>query len=399
MGKNKGILVVDVGTTKVCALIGEEREGELWITGKGLSRSRGLKKGAIVNIEEAATSIKEAVDQAVQQADCDIEEVYSSISGSHVNTVKGMGVVALRERQVTPIDVDKVLEAARAVEIPEDREILHEVPQEFVIDNQRGILQPIGMAGVRMEAYVQLITVHRSSLQNLLKCFELIGLEVDNVFFQGLASAEAVLTEEEKDLGVLLIDFGGGTTDGVIYWEGVLRDVFSIPVGGEHLTQDLAVGLRTSKGIADKLKIEKGVCLRDLAEEEDSFEVPGIGNRPPRMVNQKIIAEILEPRVKELLEIIELKIEELNLRPKITAGVVFTGGSSLIPGLTLLADQILDMPTRIGYPPEFPGLAGEVNLPQYATAVGMLMEVFKGREMQPREKKRSFWEKIKKLFK
>ncbi len=398
MAKNKGILVVDVGTTKVCALIGEEREGELWITGKGLSSSRGLKKGAIVNIEEAAASIKEAVDQAVQQAECDVAEIYSSISGTHVNTMKGMGVVALRERQVTPIDVDKVLEAARAVEIPEDREILHEVPQEFVIDNQRGILQPVGMAGVRLEAYVQLITVHRSALQNLLKCFEILGLEVDNVIFQGLASAEAVLTEEEKDLGVLLIDFGGGTTDGVIYWEGVLRDVFSIPVGGEHLTQDLAVGLRTSKKVADRLKIEKGVCLRDLAEEEDFFEVPGIGNRPPKNVSQKIIAEILEPRVRELLEIIELKIEELNLRPKITAGVVFTGGSSLIPGLTLLADQILDVPTRIGYPIKFPGLTEDVNLPQYATAVGMLIEVFKGREIQPKEKKSSFWEKIKKLF-
>jgi len=399
MAKNKGVLAIDVGSSKVCAVIGEQREGKIWITGKAVVPSKGLRRGAIINIEEASQVIKEVVDKALSQADCDIEAIYTNISGTYVSNVRGMGIIALKEKEVTPEEVERVLEAARAIEIPEDKEILQEIPQEFAIDNQRGILQPIGMSGIRMEVHVQFITVQKTALQNLLKCFEFAGINVNEVIFQGIASAEAVLTEEEKDLGVLLLDFGGGTIDGVVFWEGVLREVFSIPVGGEHFTHDLALGLRTSKKIAEKIKIEKGVCLKELANEEMVFEVPGIGSRPAKEVNQKIIAEILEPRAREVLELIEAKIEELKIGSKIAAGIVFTGGSALIPGLTLLADQILEMPARIGYPVKLSGVIEELNHPQYATAVGLILGAFKNVELQmPQRRVVGLWEKIKNFF-
>jgi cell division protein FtsA len=408
MGKGVGILVIDVGTTKICALIGEEREGNLWVTGMGVAPSHGLKKGMVINIDEATQSIKSAIEKAQAQAKVNIGSVYTSIAGSHVKTTPGMGVVALKEKQVTPEDVDEVLQAAQAIELPQDRVILHVIPQEFIVDQQRGILQPIGMSGVRMEAHVNLITCNRSSLQNLLKCFENLGLEVDGVIFQGLASAEAVLTPEEKELGVVLLDFGGGTTDVVVYWDNVLRYVFSLPVGGELLTNDLAIGLRTSKKEAERLKKEKGACLRELIEEDEIIEVPGIGNRPPRKINKQFLAEILEPRVKELFELIEKELKNyvleeadtLDIKSKLGSGLVITGGSSLLPGIVYLADQMFDLPARIGYPPKLPGLTEEIHHPQFATAVGMLLYVYNFmKENIFEEKKESFIEKLKDLLK
>jgi len=261
MVKEKGILVVDVGTTKICALIGEEKEEKLWVTGMGIAPSKGLKKGNIINIDEATQSIKNAIEKAQSQAKVIIDSVYTSIAGSHIKTIPGSGVVALKEKIVTPSEVEEVLYSAQAVELPQDRVILHVIPQEFIVDQNRGILQPVGMTGVRLETHVQLITCNRSNLQNLLRCFENLGLEVDGVIFQGLASGDGVLTPEEKELGVILIDFGGGTTDVVVYWDNVLRYVFSLPIGGELLTNDLAIGLRTSRKEAEKLKIKNGVCL------------------------------------------------------------------------------------------------------------------------------------------
>lgn len=401
MKKEGGILVVDVGTTKICALVGEEREGKLWVTGMGVVPALGLKRGSIINIEEASQSIKGAIDRAVSQAKLQPDYVFTGIAGSHIKTQPNMGVVALKEKEVTPQDVEEVLASAQAIDLPQDRILLHVIPQEFVVDQTRGIVHPIGMVGVRLEAHVQLITAQRSYVQNLLRCFENLNLDVDGVIFQGLASAEAVLTPEEKELGVLIIDFGGGTSDIVIYKENVLRHVASVPVGGELLTGDLAVCLRTTRNEAEKIKIENGVCLRELVEEDDFIEVAGIGQRPGRKISKKILAEILEERVKELLVLIDAEIRNF---PKtfLTSGVVLTGGSSLLPGLLYLTDQILDLPARVGYPERLPGLTEEISHPQFATAVGMLIYAYNNYYQsleKPSRKEGGLMEKIKRLLK
>ncbi|NPA40054.1 MAG: cell division protein FtsA [Thermodesulfobacteria bacterium] len=381
MAKNHGILVVDVGTTKICAMVGEFKEDGLWITGMGVSPSYGLKKGVVIDIEEATTSIREAVDKALTQSKADLDKLitYTSIAGTHIKTTSGMGTKVLKEQEVTYEDVRDAIEIAQAGSKSEDRRILHALPKEFVIDHQKGIINPVGMTGKRLEVHVNLITCNASTLQNLLRCFQKLGLEVNGVVFQGLASAEAVLTPEEKDLGVIVIDFGGGTTDVVAYWNGVLRLAFSLPVGGELLTNDLAIGLRTSKQIAEEIKKEKGVCLRELVNGDEIIEVPGIGNRPVRKVNRQFIAEILELRVKELFELVarELKkymLEEtgkLDIRSKFGSGIVLTGGSSQLPGLILTVDQMFDLPTRIGLPSNLNGIGDEILAPQFSTAVGM----------------------------
>lgn len=401
MGKEDAILVVDIGTTKICALIGEEKEGKLWVTGMGVVSSKGLKKGVVINIEEATTSIKNAIEKAKVQAKVNVRSVYTSVAGSHIKTVSGMGVVALKEKQVTSVEVQEVLDSAQAIELPPDRTILHVIPQEFIVDQHRGILHPVGMTGVRLEAHVQFITANRSVLQNLMRCFEKLNLEVEGIIFQGLASAEAVLTPEEKELGVLLIDFGGGTTDIVCFWDNVLKFVSSIPVGGELLTNDLAIGLRTSRTEAEKLKIHFGVCLKELVSDEEILEVPGIGNRPSKKLSKKVLAEILELRVRELLELVEAELNNFGDRTKITSGLVLTGGSALLPGIIYLADQILDLPTRIGYPPKLPGLTEEIYHPQYATAVGLLLYAYNSLEAEDegKAKSKSFWERIKELIK
>lgn len=401
--RRESMLVVDVGTTKVCALIGEEREGELWVTGMGIVPSQGIKKGTILSIDEATNCIRQAIGKAVTQAKTEIKEVYVSIGGSHIKTVSGMGVVALKEKYVTPEEVDEVLRSAQAIDLPQDRTILHVIPQEFVVDQQRGILQPVGMTGVRLEVHVNLIICNRSPLQNLLRCFENLGIEVGGIIFQGLASAEAVLNSEERELGVIVIDFGGGTTDVVIYWDGVLRCVFSLPVGGELLTNDLAVGLRTSRKEAERIKVEKGVCLRDLVDEEEVIEVAGIGNRPPKKFSKKFLAEILEPRVKELFELIEKELKnevlrdfsKVDLKSRIGSGIVITGGSSLLPGLVYLADQMFDLPARVGYPMRLQGLTEEIYHPQFATAVGMLLYLHRYGEKEPQEKEEGILKRIK----
>lgn len=395
-----GILVVDVGTTKICALVGEEREGKLWVTGMGVSPSQGLKKGTVINIEEATQSIRSAVERAQGQAKVQPSLVFTSVAGSHIKIHSGMGVIALRDKVVTQEDIEEVLNSAQAVDISQDRVLLHVIPQEFVLDQTRGITQPLGMTGVRLEAHVQLITAQRSYVQNLLRCFENLGLEVDGIVFQGLASAEAVLSPEEKDLGVLLIDFGGGTSDIVVYKEGVLRFASSIPVGGDLLTNDLAVCLKTSRSDAERLKLEKGVCLRELVEENEVIEVPGIGNRPPRSIQKKILAEILEERVKELLVLIDSEIKDIP-KTYLTSGVVLTGGSALLPGLIYLCDQILELPARIGFPERLPGLTEEIYHPQYATAVGMLIYAYQNyyQEIEKPKKKKSIWDTIKDIFK
>lgn len=403
----RGILVVDVGTTKVCALVGEEREEGLWITGMGIAPSRGLKKGIIINIDEATQSIKEAIEKAQSQAKVFIESIYTNIAGSHIKTLFSSGVVALKEKVVTSPEIEEVLKSSQIIELPQDRAILHVIPQEFILDQARGIIQPLGMSGTRLEVRVKLVTCNRFNLQNLLRCFENLDLEVDGVIFQGLASGEGVLTSEEKELGVILIDLGGGTTDVAIYWDGVLRHVFSLPVGGELLTNDLAVGLRTSRKEAEKLKIKNGVCLKELVDNEEIIEVPGIGNRASKKISKKILAEILEPRVRELFELMEKELqtqlfyeeEVTDIRAKIGSGIVITGGSALLPGITNLAEQMFNLPVRIGYPLKLAGLTEETHNPQFATSVGMLLYAYNNlREKTKEDRKGRLIEKLKKSF-
>ncbi len=370
--EDKIIVALDVGTTKICCLVAEERDRELHAIGLGMTESAGLRRGVVVNIESTVSAIVKAVQQAEQQCGEEIRNVLLGIAGSHIRSQQSDGVIALKSGEVTEEDVARVIEAARAINLPNDRLILHAIPQEFIVDDQRGIEQPIGMSGVRLEAKVHIITAASSAVQNLIKCAEKAGLSVEAVVLQPFASAEAVLTEEERQLGVALIDFGGGTTDIAIFLDGTLRYTSAIGVGGQILTSDLTVGLRTTMSAAERLKIHYGCCLASLIPREEYVEVPGLGNRPSRRLSRQVLAEILEPRVEELLEILNAELERSELKPRLGSGIVITGGSALLPGLLEMADQIFELPTRIGYPKKLPGLTEEIYHPRLSTAVGLL---------------------------
>lgn len=372
--KERSLLAaLDVGTSKICCLIAEKREEELTVLGVGLSPARGLRKGVVINIEEAGEGIRQARQEAEAQAYEEIREVITGIAGSHIQSRESPGVIALKEGEVRPEDVERVLEAARAVTLSEDRIILHVLPQEYSVDRQSGILHPVGMSGVRLEARALLVEASASAVQNLLKCVNWAGLEVSAVVLQALASAEAVLTPEEKELGVALIDFGGGTTDIAVFAEGSLRYTASVPVGGDLLTTDLTVGLKAPRAAAERIKETHGVCLPELVENDETLEVPSLGQKPPRRISRRILAEILEPRVQELLEILNTNLEHSGLKGRLSAGVVITGGSALLAGLPEFAEQIFELPVRIGYPVRLSGLGEEVNHPRLSTAVGLLL--------------------------
>ncbi|HHI96874.1 MAG TPA: cell division protein FtsA [Thermodesulfatator atlanticus] len=392
------IVGLDVGTTKVCCLVAEEIEDELRVLGLGLAHATGLRRGVVVNIESTVSAIVEAVRQAEEACGEEIREVIVGIAGTHIRSQQSHGVIALRNGEVTPEDVDKVIEAARAINLPNDRLILHAIPQEYIVDEQGGIEQPVGMSGVRLEVKVHLITAAASAVHNLVKCVEKAGLAVEAVVLQPLASAEAVLTEEEKQLGVALIDFGGGTTDVAVFLEGTLRHTGAVGVGGQILTSDLTVGLRTTMSAAERLKVHYGCCLAPMVPREEYIEVPGLGNRPARKLSRQVLAEILEPRVEELLEIINTELERSGLKPRLGSGAVITGGSALLPGLIEMADQIFELPTRIGYPRKLSGLSEEVYHPRLATAVGLVLF---GRNLgaeRPRSSPKNPFKKILEFF-
>ncbi|NPB09378.1 MAG: cell division protein FtsA [Thermodesulfobacteria bacterium] len=367
------IVALDVGTTKVCCLVAREIDGEFRVIGMGMSSSAGLRRGVVVNIESTVNSIVQAVQEAEASSGEEISEVVVGIAGSHIRSQESHGVIALKHGEVTPEDIERVIEAAKAINLPNDRVILHALPQEFIVDDQGGIEQPVGMSGVRLEAKVHIVTAAHSSVTNLIKCVEKANYQVEAVVLQPLASAEAVLTEEERQLGVALIDFGGGTTDLAVFLDGTMRYTAAIGVGGQILTSDLTVGLRTTMTAAEKLKIKYGCCLAPLVPREEYVDVPGLGNRPSRKLSRQVLAEILEPRVEELLEIINTELERSGLKPRLGSGVVITGGSSLLPGLVEMADQIFELPTRVGYPQRLPGLSEEVYHPRLSTAVGLLL--------------------------
>ncbi len=368
------IVGLDIGTSKVAAIVGEiTEEGQLEIIGIGTHRSRGLKKGVVVNIESTVQSIQRAVEEAELMSGCQIHSVYTGIAGSHIKSLNSHGIVAISTKEVTQSDMDRVVEAARAVAIPADQKILHVLTQEFIIDNQEGIRDPIGMSGVRLEAKVHLVTGAVSAAQNIVKCVRRCGLEVDEIILEQLASSYAVLTEDEKDLGVCLIDIGGGTTDIAVFTGGAIRHTAVIPIAGDQITNDIAIALRTPTQYAEEIKIKYACALTQLAQADESIEVPSVGDRPARRLARQTLAEVVEPRIEELLTLVQTELRRSGFEDLVAAGVVLTGGSSKIEGIIDLAEEIFHMPVRLGLPQHISGLADVVRNPIYATGVGLLL--------------------------
>ena len=372
-GKNL-IVGLDVGTSKVVAIVGEiGDDGEIEIVGLGSHPSYGLKRGVVVNIESTVQSIQRAVEEAELMAGCQINGVFAGIAGSHIRSLNSHGIVAIKDKEVTSSDVDRVIDAARAVAIPADQRIVHILPQEFIIDNQDGIKEPIGMSGVRLESRVHIVTGALSAAQNIIKCVRRCGLEVDDIILEQIASSYSVLLEDEKDLGVCLVDIGGGTTDIAVFTEGAIRHTAVIPIAGDQVTNDIAVALRTPTQYAEEIKIKYACALAQLASPEDSIEVPSVGERPPRRLQRQTLAEVVEPRYEELLTLIQAELQRSGFEDLIAAGIVLTGGSSKMEGLAELAEEIFHVPVRIGVPHTVTGLVDVVRNPIYATGVGLLM--------------------------
>jgi len=371
---NNLIVGLDIGTSKVVAIVGEITvEGDIDIIGIGTQASRGLKKGVVVNIESTVQSIQRAVEEAELMAGCQIRSVYAGIAGSHIRSINSHGIVAIKEKEVTAADVARVIDAAKAVAIPADQRILHVLPQEFVIDNSEGIRDPISMSGVRLEAKVHLVTGAMSAAQNIIKCVRRCGLEVDDIILEQLASSAAVLTEDEKELGVCLVDIGGGTTDIAVFSDGAIRHTAVIPIAGDQVTNDIAVALRTPTQYANDLKIKYACALRQLAAEDETIEVPSVGDREPRRLARQTLAEVVEPRYEELLSLVQAELRRSGFEEICAAGVVLTGGSAKMEGAIELAEEIFHMPVRLGYPQHISGLVDVVRNPIHSTGVGLLL--------------------------
>ncbi len=368
------IVGLDIGTSKVVCLVGEILpDGSLEVVGRGSHPSRGLKKGVVVNIESTVQSIQRAVEEAELMADCEINAVYAGIAGSHVRSLNSHGVVAIRDREVTPADVDHVIDAAKAVAIPADQKILHVLPQEFIIDGQEGIRDPIGMSGVRLEAKVHIVTGAESAAQNIVKCVQRCGLTVVDVVLEQLASSYAVLTEDEKELGVCIVDIGGGTTDLAVFSGGAIRHTAVIPIAGDQVTNDIAVSMRTPTQYAEDIKIRYACALSQLANPDESIEVPSVGDRPARRLARQTLAEIVEPRYEELFGLIRDELRRSGFEEVIAAGIVLTGGSAKMEGAIDLAEEIFHMPVRLGLPQLVKGMPEVVQNPIHSTGVGLLL--------------------------
>lgn len=371
----KGELVVglDIGTTKVAAIVGEVTEDGIDIIGIGSHPSRGLRKGVVINIESTVESIKKAVSEAELMAGCDITSVFAGIAGGHIKGLNSHGIVAVKDKEVRENDVVRVIDAAQAVAIPLDREVIHVIPQEYIVDGQDGIKEPIGMSGVRFEAKVHIVTAAVTSAQNIVKCANRCGLNVNDIILQPLASGESVLTSEEKELGVALVDIGGGTSDIVIYSEGAVVHTSVLTLGGNHITNDVAVGLRTPAAEAERIKQKYGSALSSMVQKDETIEVPSVGGRKPRILSRQILAEIIEPRVEEIFTLIQQEITKSGFENRISSGIVLTGGSVILEGMTELAEQVFNMPIRRGAPRGIGGLVDVVKSPMYATGVGLVL--------------------------
>ena len=373
-GDQRLIVGLDIGTSKVTAIVGElQEDGEIEVIGFGMHPSRGLKKGVVVNIESTVSSIQRAVEEAELMANCEINQVYAGIAGSHVRSLNSHGIVAIRDREVTQSDVDRVIDAARAVAIPADQKILHVLPQEFIIDGQEGIRQPIGMSGVRLEARVHMVTGAASAAQNIIKCVQRCGLEVEDIVLEQLASSYSVLTEDEMELGICLVDIGGGTTDIAVFNNGAIRHTAVIPIAGDQVTNDIAISMRTPTQYAEDIKVRYACALSQLANLDETIEVPSVGERPPRRLARQTLAEVVEPRYEELFGLIRDELRRSGFDQMIAAGIVLTGGSAKMEGAVDLAEEVFHMPVRLGVPQHVSGLGDVVRNPIHSTGVGLLM--------------------------
>ena len=367
------VIGLDIGTSKVVALVGETRADAIEVLGIGSQPSRGLKKGVVVNIESTVQSIQRAVEEAELMAGCEIHSVYAGIAGSHVRSLNSHGVVAIRDREVTHGDVEHVIDAAKAVAIPADQKILHVLPQEFIIDGQEGIRDPIGMSGVRLEAKVHIVTGADSAAQNIEKCIQRCGLEVEDIVLEQLASSFAVLTDDEKELGVCLIDVGGGTTDIAVFSAGAIRHTAVIPIAGDQVTNDIAVSMRTPTQHAEDIKVRYACALSQLANPDETIEVPSVGERPARRLARQTLAEVIEPRYEELFGLVREELRRSGFEEQIAAGIVLTGGSAKMEGAIELAEEVFHMPVRLGVPQQVEGLSEVVRNPIFSTGVGLLL--------------------------
>jgi cell division protein FtsA len=366
------VVGLDIGTTKVAAVVGEVDADGITVLGVGNVPCRGLRKGVVSNIDWTVRSIREAVDAAQTMAGVEIRTIYAGVAGSHIRSQGSDGVAAISGDEVTRVDLERVLEGARAIPVDADRQILHVLPREYIVDNQDGIRDPIGMSGVRLQVRVNLVTAATSCVQNVIRCVERCNLNVADVVLEPLASAEAVLSEDEKEIGVAVIDIGGGTTDLLLYVEGGIAHTSVIPVGGNNVTNDVAAGLRTPMGEAERLKRNFGCALGRMVADEEEVEVPGVGGHAPRRAARRVLSDIIEPRVEEIFALVRKRVEDTGLLEQLSAGVVLTGGAVLLEGMSEFAEEILGMPVRLGYPVGIKGITQLVQGPQFATGVGLV---------------------------
>jgi len=406
MSNSSGNMIVglDIGTSKVVAIVGQRNDdGDIEVVGIGSHQSRGLKRGVVVNIETTVQGIQRAVEEAELMAGCRIHSVYAGIAGSHIRSMNSHGIVAVREREVVQADLERVHDAAQAVAIPADQRVLHVIPQEYVIDNQEGVKEPLGMSGVRLEAKVHLVTCAVNAYQNIEKCVKRCALEVDEIILEQLASSYAVLTEDEKELGVCIIDIGGGTTDIAVFTGGAIRHTAVIPIAGDQVTNDIAMALRTPTQNAEEIKIKYACALTQLAGSDETIKVPGVGDRAARNLSRQALAEVVEPRYEELFTLIQSELRRSGYEDLVAAGVVLTGGTASMEGAAELAEEIFHMPVRLAVPQGVTGLSDVVNNPIYSTGVGLLLYGFKQQELGLGNARRSeqsigLFERIKNWF-
>ena len=373
--ENKNLIIgLDIGTSKIAAIVAEMKpEGGFEVIGMGSSPSRGLKKGVVVNIESTVNAIQRALEEAELMADCKIRDVWTGIAGSHIRSFNSHGMVAIKDREVAQGDVDRVVETAKAIPIPTDQQILHVLNQEFVIDGQEDVREPLGMSGVRLEVKVHIVTGAVSAAQNIMKCVRRCGLEVNDLILQPLASAMAVLSEDERDLGVCLVDIGGGTSDIAIFTQGAIRHTAVIPIAGDQITNDIAMALRTPTKEAEEIKRRYGCALRALADPQEMVEVPGVGKRSSRKMSRQTLAEVIEPRVEELYSLVQAELRRSGFEELLSSGIVITGGSAAMQGMVELGEEVFHMPVRLGLPSYEGGLSEVMRNPRYSTGVGLLM--------------------------
>jgi cell division protein FtsA len=380
----KNLLVaLDIGTSKIIAIAAEvTAEGGIEVLGIGQHPSKGLKKGVVVNIEATVAGIQRALEEAELMADCKIRDVLTGIAGSHIKSFNSHGMVAIKDKEVSQFDVDRVIETARAVNIPMDQQILHILTQEFIIDGQEDVREPVGMSGVRLEVKVHIVTGAVSAAQNIMKCVRRCGLEVRDLVLQPLASAIAVLSQDERDLGVCLVDIGGGTTDIAVFTGGSIRHTAVIPIAGDQITNDIAMALRTPTKDAEDIKMAHGCALRQLASVNDVIEVPGVGDREPRQLSRQTLAEVIEPRVEELYSLIQRELRASGFEELLSSGIVLTGGSAAMQGMVELGEEVFHMPVRLGVPTYAGGLSEVVRNPRFSTGVGLLLSALEQRKRE-----------------